>query len=187
MTLTRRQAVTAAAGAAVALPLARAVPAGAAISGDAAVLTQVARVELVLRYAYALTAEADLDAPRLRETVQRFAAQEAEHLGALATSLEALGAPKPTGPRSPQDLDRATTVLGIERPFTQRTSAADVAGFLLALEEASIKTLELAAARLGDLNLLQTALTILGCQAQHAAVLEAATGRGPVRSALIRS
>ncbi len=188
MSATRRQVVIAAAGSAIAVPLARAVPAPAAISGDAAVLTQVARVALLLRHTYAASVDGLDGAPQLQATFRLFAAQEAEHLGALATSLEALGAPKPPGPASPAEAARLATQLGVEATFPgPAASPRDAVRFALAAEDVAGRTLERAAARLGDLNLMQTALTILGCQAQHAAVLRAALGRGPVRSAVIRS
>lgn len=176
---TRRQVLVAAAAAPL---LAHARTATAAVGGDAAVLTRVAYVELVLQagYRYALSVRPS----RITALAAEFGRHEAEHLGALATSLEALGAPRPPAPRTLAELDRAAAALGVTPAPSRARSPRELLRMALALEQASLLTLNRAHGGLADQHLLQTATTIMGCQAQHAVVLRQALDREPLPGAL---
>lgn len=176
---TRRQALVAA----VAAPLvARAAPAAAAVGGDAAVLTHVARVELVLQAAYRYASRTG--SGRVEALAGAFAGHEADHLGALATGLEALGAPRPVAPRNLGELDGAVATLGVTPAPSRTHGPRALLRLLLALEQASLLALNRAHGELADQHLLQTATTIMGCQAQHAVVLRQALHREPLPGAL---
>ncbi|HVL95352.1 MAG TPA: ferritin-like domain-containing protein [Solirubrobacteraceae bacterium] len=172
--LTRRAALAAALAAAVARPG----PAAAAAKGDAAVLTDLLRIEHAAAFAYG--AAVSSGSARARAVARAFAAQEAEHVAALETALEALGAPKPPPPASAEQVDALARELEIAPVLGELRSGRDVLTFLLALEDALVARWAGAHRRLQDGRLLQTATSILACQAQHAVVLREALGRDPL-------
>ena len=167
--ITRREALVGAAAASLAAPaIASAAP------GDVVPLTSLMRLEQALQFAYAEAAN-DADA-KVRAIARELGAHEGEHVAALATDLEAMGARRPRPPASIEDVEALLRPLGIER-------GDDGLEYLLAIEEAVISAYVLALGRLRDMRLLQTASSILGSQAQHAVVLRAALRRDPIPAA----
>jgi hypothetical protein len=179
VTLTRRAALGAAAAAALA---ARPAVAGAdGLTGDAAVLQPIHRDEMFALAAYsAATTSPD---GRVREVAARFKAHEAKHVAALATALEALGAPRFAPPVGAAGLDRNARRLQIAPVFSELRTPDDLLGFLLAIEERLIGDWVRAHVGLGDANLMQAATQVLACQGEHVAVLRRALGRDPLPSA----
>jgi hypothetical protein len=167
----------------VAAPLtARAAVAGAgSLTGDAAVLQPIHRDEMFALAAY--SAATTSPSARVRAIAARFKVHEAKHTAALATSLEALGAPRFAPPRGIAGLDRNAARTGITPVFSRLRTADDLLGFLLAIEERLIADWVRAHATLLDTNHIQAATEVLACQGEHVTVLRRALGRDPLPGA----
>jgi hypothetical protein len=175
--LTRRQALGTAA--LVAAPVAlRAIPAAAGDSGDAAVLLPVVRLERFAQAAYRAVEQSA--SGEVRALARRFADHEDQHVAALATALEALGAPRPGPVEGTEALDAGAHAQGIAPVFSDVHDARGRLGFLLAVEERLQAAWIRVHRDISEAGLLQTAAQILACQAQHAVVLREALGRPPV-------
>jgi Ferritin-like domain len=170
MRTTRRGALLAGAAALTAPALAR-----ADVTGDAAVLGPIHRTEMFALAAYGTAAMRR--APALRAAARRFQAHEAKHVAALATALEALGAPRFPPPRGVRALDAEARRLGIAPVFSALRTTDEVLAFLLAVEEHLVRAWVDAPGRLDDEHLVQLATEVLACQAQHLVVLREALGR----------
>ncbi|MEA2293557.1 MAG: hypothetical protein QOE86_1196 [Solirubrobacteraceae bacterium] len=174
--MTRRRALAAAVAAPVAARAARAGAAG--LTGDAAVLQPIHRDEMFALAAY--RAAAVSPSARVREIAVRFRRHEAQHVAALATSLEALGAPRFAPPGGAAGLDREAQRLGIAPLFSEVRTPDELLGFLLAVEQRLIADWVRAHGGLGDANLIQAATQVLACQGEHVTVLRRALGRDPL-------
>jgi hypothetical protein len=166
---------------AAALAVRPAVAAADGLTGDAAVLQPIHRDEMFALAAYS-AATTSPDA-RVREIAANFRVHEARHVAALATSLEALGAPRFAPPRGAAGLDRNARRLGITPVFSDLRTPHDLLGFLLAIEERLIGDWVRAHIGLADANLMQAATQVLACQGEHVTVLRRALGRDPLPQA----
>ena len=147
------------------------------LAGDAAVLAGPFAAERAAEAAYrAATTSGER---RVRELAARFAGHERQHVQALSTAFQALGAPVPPAPGGAAGLDAAVRELGLPA-FSGLRGAEDLLGWLLDLEAALVGRWVRAHRDLGDHNLVQTATQVLGCQAQHLVALRAALGRPPL-------
>jgi hypothetical protein len=153
----------------------------ARLVGDAAVLEAAFGAERAAEAAYA-AARTSGDR-RVRALAGRFAAHERQHVAALSTAFQALGAPAPPAPEGPAGLDAAVRDLGLPA-FTGLRGGDDLLRFLVALEELLVGRWVRAHRDLGDANLTQTATQVLGCQAQHLVALRDALGRPALASAV---
>jgi hypothetical protein len=145
--------------------------------GDAAVLAGPFEAERTAEAAYrAATTSGDR---RVRALARRFADHERQHVQALSTAFQALGAPVPPVPDGPDGLDAAARDLGLPA-FSGLRGAGDLLEFLVGMEEALVGRWVRAHRDLGDHNLVQTATQVLGCQAQHLVALRDALGRPPL-------
>lgn len=179
MTLTRRSLL---AGAAVAPAALAAAPALATtLQGDAATLTALLRLEQAAELTYRAAARSQ--SADVRAIAESFAPHEAAHVAAIATSLEALGAPKLPPPRRIPAVDALARDLGISPVLSEVQGPQQTLRFVLALERHLVAEWTAAHRRLADARLLQTATTILGCQAQHLVVLRQALELDPLPDA----
>jgi hypothetical protein len=169
--ITRRALLAgAAAGAAV-----HALPASAAVQGDAAVLGRLQPIEQALAFTYG--AALNSGSARVREIAGRFGPHEAEHVAELDRTLEALGARKPAPPASAADVDRVARALGISPGLSQLRTPEEILGFVMALEQQLVQAWVGAHRKLADARWVQLGASILGCQAQHLVVLRGELGR----------
>jgi hypothetical protein len=149
----------------------------ARLVGDAAVLAGPFSAERTAEAAYrAATTSGDR---RVRALARRFAGHERQHVQALSTAFQALGAPVPPVPAGRAGLDAATRDLGLPA-FSDVQDGDGVLDLLVGLEEALVGRWVRAHRDLGDHNLVQTATQVLGCQAQHLVALRDALGRSPL-------
>jgi hypothetical protein len=151
------------------------------LTGDAAVLQPIHRDEMFALLAYG-AAQLSPSA-EVRDVARPFRRHEAQHVAALATSLEALGAPRYAPPRGKAGLDANARRLGIAPVFSALRTPDDLLAFLLAIEEHLIASWVRAHVQLADPDLTQAATQVLACQGEHAAVLRRALGRDPLPSA----
>jgi hypothetical protein len=177
VSVTRRTAI----GAALALAARPAIAGAAGLTGDAAVLQPIHRDEMFALAAY--RAAATSPSARVRDIAARFRDHEAQHVAALASALDALGAPRFPPPHGSAALDREAQRLGIAPAFSALRTPDDVLGFLLAVEERLIADWVKAHAGLGEPNLVRTATQVLACQGEHVTVLRHALGRDPLPAA----
>jgi hypothetical protein len=174
----RRTLLLSGAAALVARP---AVAGAEGLTGDAAVLQPIHRDEMFALAAYG--AATTSPSARVRELAKPFRRHEAQHVAALATSLEALGAPRFAPPEGEAGLDANARRLGITPVFSELRAPDDLLGFLLAIEERLIEDWVRAHVELADANLTQAATQVLACQGEHVAVLRRALGRDPLPDA----
>jgi hypothetical protein len=154
----------------------------ATVRGDAATLTDALRLEHAAEFTYRAATRSD--SAEVSAIAMRFAPQETAHVSAIATAMEALGARKLPPPRSPAAVDAIARDFGISPVLSELRTPQETLGFMLAFEQELVAAWTATHRRLADASLLQTATSILGCQAQHLVVLRQALGRDPLPNAL---
>jgi rubrerythrin len=135
---------------------------------DGAIIASAVGLEQRSALAYEVAARSGLLGARLQALVERIGRQEAEHAAALRTALEALGGAVPRRPETIGELAGAS-------------SQAQVAGYLLRLESASVSVYQRSLGTLTGPKLVQTVASIMAVEAQHLALIRQALGRESVR------
>jgi ferritin-like protein len=149
-------------------------PAFAEEETDASILESALGLEQVSVFAYRAAERSGLLDSAGERMARRFARQEQEHVEALSTGLEALGATSPPPPRTLAEVDRVLPGLGDAR------SKIDVLTFAVELETAAVAAYLDAVPKLRDPKLLQTAASIMANEGQHLVVLRLALRQEPV-------
>ena len=165
---TRREALRAGLALAAGMAAGPATAAAAPPPTDGSIIASAAGFEQRSVLAYEIAVRSGLLGARLQPLVERIGRQEAEHAAAMRTSLEALGGTVPSPPEAIPGLAGAT-------------SEAEVAGFLLGLESASVSAYQEALATLTGAVLIQTAASIMAVEAQHLVLIRKALGRESTR------
>jgi rubrerythrin len=160
--------------AAGALPLLLAVDtAFAGVVGDRQFLRAAIRLEQMAVRAYDLAAMSRKLEGKARAAAEVFGAQEAEHLRALTSALEDLGA-RPPAPRG---------VPGLREALSGEGGA--ITAFLIELEERTIAAYYRAHATIRSAKLLATVTSVMANEAQHLVVLRQALGKEPSPRAFV--
>jgi rubrerythrin len=143
---------------------------------DAGIVTRAARLELVAAFVYG-TMSARQELPEgLRSLSSILRDQDRDHAQKMSDALEAVGAPRPTGPTAVRDVaGMAEALAGGEKEILE---------FAVALEERTVGVYYRAHQRLRDAKLIQSVSTIMGADGQHLVALRRALGRTPVPHAL---
>lgn len=106
-----------------------------------------------------------------------FARQEREHADALIRALADRGGSAPARP------DRIDQVPGLRQAIAD--GPLSIAAFAIELEQAAVSGYYTAQATIEDPRLLQTAASIMACEAQHLVVLRQSSGRNPSPDAFV--
>jgi hypothetical protein len=152
--------------------------------GEAGILRAAVELEQLVEYVYDAGVKSGLLDGELAAAMQTLRDQEQQHADALATSLGALGSPRPPAPRTLADADAALERLGVTTRLTQTTTAP---AFLALAEELELREVGLYVAAVGDLEdvrLIQTCASILGAEGAHLVVIRRALGREPLPKAV---
>ena len=143
-------------------------------SGDARALTVIAGLEQLGVFSYTAASEnAELSAAE-RAQAGRFASHAKDHVAALATELEALGADVPAPVETVEEADK------IVQGIASATTRADVLEHLHDAEIAVLGACHDAAGKLLDAKLLQNAAAIMANHGQHLVVLRGWLERDPL-------
>ena len=145
--------------------------------GDVRALTAIAGIEQVAVFSYTAASENGALPEAERTELGRLAGFSGEHVAAVATSLEALGAVKPAPIETAADADKV--VPGI----AAATRREDVLQHLHDVEIAALGACHDAFAGLLDAKLVQTVAAIMAAHGQRLVVLRRWLERDPLPEA----
>jgi rubrerythrin len=153
-------------------------------------LVEATGLEQITVLAYGTAAEAKGTQPVVRQSLERFGAQEQAHADAWRSALDSLGFDAPDPPDDATDTGVFDDVEGLsDEAANQLTGLLDnldglskpeeLLRFLVELEQRQLRYYVGAAPALDSEDLATTSAEIAGCQAEHLVVLHQAEGDSP--------
>jgi Ferritin-like domain len=171
--LIRRGGIAAGALASAGLATARADAASQAPQTDAELLARTLRIEQLVVFVYVQVLGAGVLDSQLARQVRGMLSQEREHVEFLEGALHAIGATPPPPPANTAEVQAYLNSHQVHRSLTGIRTQHDGMKLLIDAESLAEGAYFYAISRLNDLNLVRRAVEIMGCEAQHWAVLSA--------------
>lgn len=134
---------------------------------DTQLLFRLLEFEHLEEFAYARIGQTSVLPAKAKPTVAQFLAQERRHAGLLTAALSERGATPPPPIESVAAANRKLASLGVGGRLDDIHDESSAVHLLIALETAAEVVYYSAIERLGAPALLDRAVQILGCEAQH--------------------
>jgi hypothetical protein len=143
----------------------------AVADSDAAVMTRLLRLELLVLFAYQHVLASTVTPSDARQVVAELVAHEQAHVRALSAAVRQLGGTLPAGPANVAAADKDLSGRRVAGRLGQLRGERDGLRLLLALARVATGAYFVAISKLDDPALLRLSAEIMASEAQHATAL----------------